>query len=278
MIWCLGGPLLWLWLALVTGSGQAAAAPSAAASWESYEEEGGCIGGSRCGDQGEAIRIALEDAPIYGVRFRAHDNVGESAAGRLRVRLDETTLAPDIDVADSGDLYDLPVKGLHGRFLILETRADDEVVIEDLEIAYGGVRKPRERREWRAYPQESSGIGGERCRSQGRSIRITLEDAPVYGIRFHAHDNVGPHTRGRLRVRIDGRSLAHDVDVPRAGQVYNLAVGGVRGRALVFEALTNDEVVVEDIEVQYAGLRAPWEKPSPPRSSSPTTPPLNPHL
>jgi len=261
MIWCLGGP--WLWLALLSGPGAPAASPIVASGWESYEEEGGCIGGSRCGDQGNAIRIALENAPVLGVRFHAHDQVGESAGGHLRVRLDESALAPDIDVADAGEDYELPVKGLRGHFLILETRTDDEVVVEDLQIEYGGVRQPRERREWRAYPEESGCIGGERCREQGRTIRIALEAAPVYGIRFHAHDNVGPHTRGRLRVRLDGRSLARDIDVPRVGEVYNLAVGGLRGHTLVFEALTNDEVVIEDIEVQYAGLRAPWEKARP---------------
>jgi hypothetical protein len=264
MIWCLGGgPSLGLWLALLMGMHAPAASAPAAVGWESYEEEGGCIGGSRCGDQGDAIRIALENAPVIGVRFHAHDQVGESAAGQLRVRLDQTALAPDIDVADAGEVYELPVKGLRGRFLILETRTDDEVVVEDLQIEYSGVRRPRERREWRAYPEESGCIGGERCREQGRTIRIALEAALVYGIRFHAHDNVGPHTRGRLRVRMDGRSLARDIDIPRAGQVYDLAVGGLRGRTLIFEALTNDEVVIEDIEVQYAGLRPPWEKPRP---------------
>jgi hypothetical protein len=57
----------------------------------------------------------------------------------------------------------------------------------------------------------------------------------------------------------------------RSGNVGESAAGRlcIRGRALVFEALTNDEVVVEDIEVQYAGLRAPWEKLSPPRPFSP---------
>jgi len=39
----------------------------------------------------------------------------------------------------------------------------------------------------------------------------------------------------------------------------------VRGRYLVLEAITQDEVVVEDIEVQYSGLRAPWE----PRGAKP---------
>ncbi|HEX9945195.1 MAG TPA: hypothetical protein VGG03_24555 [Thermoanaerobaculia bacterium] len=241
-------------------SGATQPADPAAAGWEPYAEEGGCIGGSRCGDQGDAIRIPLEDAPVQGVRFRAHDDVGETSDGRLRVRIDAAAVASDLDVAKGGDLYELPVNGLRGRFLIIETRTDDEVVVEDIEVRYNGLRRPRQRREWRAYPEEAGCIGGERCRDQGRAIRIPLEDARVYGVRFHAHDNVGPRTRGHLRVRIDSRSIAQDIDVPRAGESYNLLLSGLRGRFLVFEALTSEEVVVEDIEVQYAGLRDPWER------------------
>ncbi len=169
-------------------------------------------------------------------------------------------MAPDFDVANEERLYEFPVQGRRGRFLVIETRADDEVVVEDIEIRYRGLHQPRERREWRVYPEGSACIGGERCRDQGSVIRIRLEDAPVYAIRFNAHDNVGPHTRGHLAVRIDRRTLARDVDVPRVGQVYNLRVEGVRGRYLVFEAIADEEVVVEDVEVQYGGLRAPWEK------------------
>lgn len=235
-------------------------ADNPAPGWELYEDEGGCIGGSRCGDQGDSIEIPLENAPVEGIRFHAHDGVGETQDGRLRVRIDAATVAPDFDVANEEQLYEFPVQGRRGRVLVVETRTDDEVVVEDIEIRYRGLQKPREQREWRAYPEESGCIGGERCRDQGDTIRIKLEDAPVYTIRFNARDNVGPHTRGHLAVRIDRRTLAQDIDVLRVGQVYNLKVEGVRGRYLVFEAITDEEVVVEDIEVQYGGLRAPWEK------------------
>ncbi|HEV2843430.1 MAG TPA: hypothetical protein VG477_01175, partial [Thermoanaerobaculia bacterium] len=90
-------------------------------------------------------------------------------------------------------------------------------------------------------------------------------------------DQVGERTRGRLRVRIDQRTLAKDIDVLRRGEVYNLTLEGLRGRYLIFEALGGEEVVVEDIEVQYAGLGEPWEKrkrPSPrPSPSLPPAPP-----
>ena len=265
--WCLAvGAVLAVPLAVRAATQPPEAAP--ADRWELYEEEGGCIGGSRCGDQGDAIRIPLENAPVYGIRFHAHDDVGDTSDGRLRVRIDAAAVAPEIDVAKEGQVYELSAEGRKGRFLVIETRTDDEVVVEDVEIRYRGLEAPREHREWRAYPEGAGCIGGERCHDQGDVIRIKLENAPVYAIRFQAHDNVGPHTRGHLRVRIDSRSLAKDIDIPRAGQIYNLMVEGVRGRSLVFEAITPEEVVVEEIEVQYGGLRDPWEKrPSPPRPS-----------
>lgn len=252
-----------LLLAALAAEGATGPAAGPAGVWERYDEEGGCIGGSRCGDQGDAIHIPLEDASVLGVRFHARDDIGDTHAGHLRVRIDKATIAPDIDVADAGDLYEFPVDGRRGHFLVIETRTDDEVAVEDIEIRYAGLKAPRERREWKPYPESSGCIGGERCSDQGRAIRVTLEDAPVWGVRFLAHDNVGPRTKGHLRVRIDRRTLARDIDVPRAGEVYTLQVEGVRGHTLIFEAIANDEVVVQDIEVQYSGLRDPLGSSSP---------------
>jgi len=237
----------------------APAVPPVEAGWESYDEEGGCIGGSRCGDQGDALRIPLEDAAVWGIRLHAGDDVGETRAGRLRVRIDNTPIAPEIDVTDAGELYELPVQGRRGRFLIIETRADEEVVVEDIAIRYAGLKAPRAHRQWKAYPEESGCIGGERCQSQGRLLRVPLASAPIWGIRFRANDDVGPRTRAHLRVRIDHHTLARDLDVAKVGQNYDLMVEGLRGRYLIFEAIANDEVVVEDIEVQYSGLRDPLE-------------------
>jgi hypothetical protein len=252
--------------ALAVACAARAATPPAApavlpaeAAWESYDEEGGCIGGSRCGDQGDDLRIPLEDAAVWGVRFHAGDDVGETRAGRLRVRIDNTPIAPEIDVTDAGELYELPVQGRRGRFLIIETRADEEVVVEDIAIRYAGLKAPRAHRQWKAYPEESGCIGGERCQAQGRLLRVPLASAPIWGIRFRANDDVGPRTRAHLRVRIDHHTLARDLDVAKVGQNYDLMVEGLRGRYLIFEAIANDEVVVEDIEVQYSGLRDPLE-------------------
>jgi hypothetical protein len=235
-------------------------APPAASVWESYSEEGGCIGGSRCGDQGDSLRIPLEDAPVWGVRFHARDDVGETHDGHLRVRIDTAAVASDLDISDAGELYELPVEGRRGRFLVIETRTDDEVVVEDIEVRYAGLRAPHERREWKAYPESSNCISGERCQAQGKSIRVPLEGAPIWGIRFQASDNIGPRTRGHLRIRIDRHTLTRDLDIPKLGDVYVLPVAGLRGHFLIFEEIANDEVLVEGIEVQYSGLRDPLEK------------------
>jgi hypothetical protein len=89
-------------LAVLLAALAAQGATGPAGTWERYDEEGGCIGGSRCGDQGDAIRVPLEDAPVWGVRFLAHDNVGPRTRGHLRVRIDRRTLARDIDVPKRG--------------------------------------------------------------------------------------------------------------------------------------------------------------------------------
>lgn len=265
--WCLLSSGL-LWGALAAYGAAPPAHQEGPGPWESYEEEGGCIGGSRCGDQGDAIRIPLEDSPVFGIRFKVHDDVGETRDGRLLVRIDETPVGEEFDVGEAESSVELEVRHRRGRFLIIETRSDDEVVVEDIEIRYAPLPHPRERREWRAYPEWTGCIGGVRCRAQGNFIRVPLEDATVYAVRFLAHDQVGERTRGRLRVRIDQRALTEEMDVLRRGEVYNFLVNGLRGRYLIFEALGGEEVVVEDIEVQYAGLRDPWEKgkrPSTPR-------------
>src|SRR6185369_8763679 len=63
--------------------------------WVSYEDEGGCIGGAKCGENGWQLRIRLEDTPITEVRFHAHDDVGDKSNGHLRVRIDDHVLRDD---------------------------------------------------------------------------------------------------------------------------------------------------------------------------------------
>lgn len=111
--------------------------------WVSYEDEGGCIGGAKCGDHGWQLRIRLEDDPVTGVRFYTHDNVGSNSRGHLRVRIDGEVVDDDIDVPKDGDTYEYSVDRVRGRYLIFESFAHDEVVVEDIEVEYGHRRGRR---------------------------------------------------------------------------------------------------------------------------------------
>jgi hypothetical protein len=239
--------------------------------WESYD--GGCIGGAKCGSDGWQLRIRLEDETVTAVRFHAHDNVGDRSDGHLRVRLNGQVLDDDIDVPKNGDWFEYPVDRVRGHELLFEAFAHDEVVVEDIEVQYRGGRGDRgdhggrgghggrgdhggrggSRGDWQSYEDEDGCIGGSRCEDD--EIRIRLEDAPVLAVRFHAHDNVGNKSGGHLQVSIDDEALSDDIDVPKDGDDYELDADRTRGRYLIFEALTDDEVVVEDIEVQYGGRR-----------------------
>jgi hypothetical protein len=105
--------------------------------WVSYDDEGGCLGGAKCGENGWQLRIRLEDSPVTGVRFYTHDNVGDHSRGHLRVKIDGDVIDDDIDVPKDGDTYEYDVDRVQGRYLIFEAFAHDEVVVEDIEVQYG---------------------------------------------------------------------------------------------------------------------------------------------
>jgi hypothetical protein len=63
--------------------------------WVSYQDSG-CIGGSTCTDR--RLRVALDDRPVIGVRFYAHDAIGEKAEGVLRVKIDGNVVDGYIDI------------------------------------------------------------------------------------------------------------------------------------------------------------------------------------
>lgn len=251
--------------------------------WVRYEQEGGCIGGDRCERNGERLRVPLYDDAVYGVRFHAHDDVGSRSRGHLRVLIDARVIAYDIDVAKSGEVYEVAVQGMHGRYLEFEALYNDEVVVADIEVWYGrGYRPPGDHpgggygrpghddhpgyddrpgygssgpgspgwdNSWRRYRQEGC-IGGVRC-DELQSLRVPLESAPVTAIRFYAHDDVGDRSDGFLRVRIDDAILEYRLDIAKRGDTYEIPVRGLRGRTLIFETATDDEVVVRDIAVRY---------------------------
>jgi hypothetical protein len=242
------------------------------------DENGGCIGGSRCGGTRSEIRIPLENTAIDTISFRAHDNVGDNSRGHLRVRIDDRLLERDIDVPKNGEEYELNARGVRGRYLIFEPATDDEVVVEDVQVDYTGRNGNGNGRGWGRggrydrnddrgrygrnddrygtgwvpYASAQGCIGGAKCGRQ-EEIRVRLEDRPIEAIRFRANDDVGEASRGHLRVEIDGRTIEDDIDVAKDGQVYEIDARGLRGRTLVINSFAHDEVEVDDVEVLYQG-------------------------
>ncbi|HVE70997.1 MAG TPA: hypothetical protein VNI54_06480 [Thermoanaerobaculia bacterium] len=234
--------------------------------WSPAGGTGGCIGGSTCAER--RLRVALEDRPIVAVRFRAHDNIGQKADGSLRVKIDGNTVRDSLDIPRKGETFTIEVDELRGRYLVFEPATNDEVEITEIAVLYGSARGhvPRRDREyrdrdddrgrgsgggWRAYPRAGGCIAGNDCRRNGDRITIALEDAPVLGVRFNAHDAIGTRADGRLSVRIDDESVASYIDVKREGRRHEFDVESVYGQRLVIEAANDDEVEIKDIEILY---------------------------
>jgi hypothetical protein len=222
---------------------------------------GGCIGGSSC--RARSLRIPLEDKPVVAIRFRAHDQVGTKAEGVLRVKIDGNTVQGYIDIPRKGKTFTFEVDELRGRHLIFEPVNDDEVEISEIAVLYsagrvatGRIDRRQERRSpsrggWRSYPEVAGCIGGDECGRNGDRITIALDDAPVLGIRFYAHDAIGQRADGRLRVRIDDESINSYIDVQRAGKRHEFDVDNLYGTRLVIETSNDDEVEIKDVEVLY---------------------------
>ena len=217
---------------------------------------GGCIGGLMCRER--TLRVPLEDRPVIAIRFHAHDQIGEKAGGVLRIKIDGDVVRDDIDIPRAGETFTFEVDELQGRYLVFEAAVDDEIEISGISVKYGSVRRERRHDDlnprgggWRAYPGVGGCIGGDECRRNGTRITIALEDAPVLGIRFHAHDAIGQRAEGRLKVRIDGEDIDPYLDVQRAGRLHDFEVDNLHGSRLVIETATDDEVHIKDIEVLY---------------------------
>lgn len=232
-----------------------AAAPLAAQVRDYYEnadDARGCIGGSRCGGSRSTLRIRLQDRRVSRVTFRAHDDVGGSRDGRLRVRIDGTLIESSLDISRRPERYTLDVEGLRGRELVFEPASDDEVEIDDVRIDYGGGGGwGGEGGGGEGQSHQGGCIGGSRCGGSRSAIRIALRDRPVREVVFSAHDDIGGSRDGRLRVRIDGTPIDRVLEISRSNERYTLAGNGIRGRELVVEPASNDEVEVRDIEVRY---------------------------
>jgi hypothetical protein len=231
--------------------------------WISYPDQG-CIGGNTCRDR--RLRVALEDRPVIGVRFYAHDQIGSKTEGVLRVKIDGSTVDDYLDIPRAGKTFTVDVDSLLGRYLVFEPATNDEVEISKIEVLYGRdiVRRPGDswgggsggnRGGWRSYPSAAGCIGGPDCRKNGTRITIALDDAPVIGVRFYAHDSIGATAGGRLAVRIDGNVVQSNIDVKREGKRHEFDVDSVRGTRLVVETSSDDEVEIKDLEVLYGRAR-----------------------
>ena len=235
-----------------------------AASWRRYSERG-CIGGQQCRQNGRRITVALENLPVIGVRFFAHDNIGQRADGKLNVKIDNHSIASYVDVQRNGRVHEFTVDRVYGERLVIETANDDEVEVRDIEVLYGNDdrrgrdydrrdddRRDRDygRRGDREYGEEGGCIGGDECGRHAR-IRVALRDQRIRSITFFADDNVGRRHNGKLRVTIDGATLRDYLDVRQDGRDYDIDGHGMRGRWLVFEPASDDEVVIRRIRVHY---------------------------
>jgi hypothetical protein len=221
--------------------------PSGAAGWQSYPQ-GGCFGGRRC--PGESLELPLDRGPVTGIRFYAHDNIGDKKKGVIRVRIDGTTIASDIDIKKRGSTHELEVPAITGQMLIFEALTGDEVAIEEVSVRYAEPRRVHSAIGWYDHHEVGGCFGGTCGRDR---MEVQLLGGTVTRVRFDAHDNIGDRTKGRIRIRIDGTILAPSIDIKKAGRHHELEVPAIPGQMLVFEALTNDEVVIDEVSVYYGG-------------------------
>ncbi|MGZ5452419.1 MAG: hypothetical protein ACXW31_10825 [Thermoanaerobaculia bacterium] len=225
--------------------------PRGGGGWRAYPGAAGCIGGDDCRRKGDRITIALENAPVLGVRFYAHDAIGQRADGRLRVRIDDEVIDPYIDVQRAGKRHEIEVENIEGSRLVIEASNDDEVEIKDIEVLYGRGSRSGGRGGAREVTDEGGCIGGSECGGKRARIRIPLYGRPVNSIRFYARDDIGARAGGELRIRIDDEILEYALDIPREGRTFTIDGKGLEGDYLFIEPAEDDEVDVKDVRVRF---------------------------
>lgn len=228
--------------------------PSGGDGWRSYPRAAACIGGDECRQNGNRITVALEEAPVLGVRFYAKDDIGRRADGKLTVRIDDTQIGWVIDVQRAGKRHELDVSNVFGRKLVIETANDDEVDVRDVEVLYGargrgGNGRPGGGR--REMTHEGGCIGGDECGGKRARIRIPIDGRPVESLRFYARDDIGTRAGGALRIRIDDEVVTYSLDIPREGKTFTIDGKNIAGDSLIIEPAEDDEVAVKDIVVRF---------------------------
>src|SRR6202008_3788976 len=208
-----------------------------------------------CRKSGTRITIALEDAPVLGVRFFARDDIGQRADVPLAMRLEDTQVGWYIDVLRAGKRHEVDVENVFGQRLIIQTANDDEVDIRDIEVLYGRGRRGggggggfggR-----RGGTHEGGCIGGDECGGRQARIRIDLDGRPVESLRFYARDDIGTRAGGELRIRIDDEVLQYALDIPREGKTFTIDGKNIAGDYLIIEPAENDEVAIKDVRVTF---------------------------
>lgn len=241
------------------GNNNGGGGPRGGDGWRSYPRAGMCIGGDECRKNGNRITIALENAPVLGVRFYAKDDIGTRADGKLSVRIDDEQVGWYIDVARAGKRHDIDVDNKYGKKLVIQTANDDEVDVSDIEVLYGrrgngggygnGNGGPRGGR--REITHEGGCIGGDDCGGRRARIRIALDGRPVESLRFYARDDIGTRAGGRLQISIDDEVLEYSLDIPREGKTFTIDGKNMAGEYLYFAPADNDEVDIKDIRVTF---------------------------
>jgi len=221
------------------------------AGWRSYPTAAGCIGGDECRKNGKRITVALEDSPVLGIRFYAHDNIGQRADGKLSVRIDNTTVSSYIDVQRNGKRHEIDVESVRGTRLVIETSNDDEVEIRDVEVLYGRARRGGSGNWQREATHEGGCIGGSECGGRRARIRVPIYGRTVLSIRFYARDDVGTRAGGELRIRVDDEVIQDYLDIPREGRTYTFDGRGIAGDYVYIEPASDDEVMVRDVRVTF---------------------------
>ena len=221
--------------------------------WRSYPRAGGCIGDDECRKNGNRITVALEDAPVLGVRLYAKDDIGTRADGKLSVRIDDAQVGFYIDVQRAGKRHEIDVDNVFGQKLIIQTASNDEVDISDIEVLYGRGRRGGGGRSGgrREITHEGGCIGGDQCGGRNARIRIDLDGRPVESLRFYARDDIGTRAGGELRIRIDDEVLQYSLDIPREGKTFTIDGKNIAGDYLIIETAEDDEVVIKDVRVKF---------------------------
>lgn len=224
--------------------------------WRHYPEDGRCIGGRECRQNGTRITITLDNMPVTGIRFHARDDIGARADGRLKVRIDDHVISSYIDIERRGRDHEFDVDNVYGSKLYIETANDDEVDVSDIQVQYGRDEEDMPRRHsWKRgsgmIEEEGGCIGGDECGGSRARIRLRLKDRPVRTITFYAHDDIGARAAGQLRIRIDDQIVEDHIDIRREGKTHTITVNKLTGRYLYIEPAADDEVDVEDIAIRY---------------------------